>query len=173
MEDFQVLFGLTVFCARVLRVPMAQFYHIVKFMRRRLAQTDPHSTQFTMAKVWPSIVPRWKGLVRNMLNNPWTRHLPTTENSELVLFTDASLTGWGGILFDEATGEVRQSCGRWSSPQQSKSVNELELRALRHSMDAFVDHMGSHPLLIVLDNSPDVSVLSRGTSHAFRLCCTG
>ena len=102
VEDFQVLFGLTLFAARVLRVPMAQFYPVVKFIRRRLSTTPPKAAPTTLAHLWPSIKPEWNHLISQLLDNPWTRHV-APQHHELVLITDASITGWGAILFDEDT----------------------------------------------------------------------
>ena len=169
MEDAQVLFGLTLFAARVHRHPMAQFYPIVKFMRRRLATIPQQHTHTEMAKIWPCIKPEWKYLIASLLENLPTHHQAPTAH-ETVLVTDASLTGWGAVWFDEDTGEVLQAHGKWDTPHQPSEINELEMQALRYALDTFSDTIqAARPLLILMDNSSAVHTLAKGSAHAFKL----
>ena len=169
VEDMQVLFGLTLFASRVQRVPIAQFYPVVKFMRRRLSATPYPMTSFTLARLWPSVKPEWKHLITTLLTNPWTRHVPAKQH-ELVMVTDASTKGWGAVIFDEGSGEVSEAKGYWNAQHQCSEINELEMTALAMALDAFEDRIThERPLLILMDNSSSVHALSRGAAHAYRL----
>ena len=167
VEDIQILLGLTLFAARILRIPMAQFYYIIKLVRRRMSCPQTKAP-FTLAHVWPSVKQQWHRLIDSLLRNPWTRHVGD-EDHQMVLVCDASTTGWGGILFEEATGCVRQSHGAWSETHVCAEINEMEMRGLQNSLEAFCDFIGDKPLLILMDNTASVHALHKGAAHAFRL----
>ena len=102
--------------------------------------------------------------------NPWTQHLPETHDQELVLITDASMTGWGEILFDEGVGEVVHTQAQWQEHVSPAMINELELRAVSFALDDFSDRIRStQPMLILLDNTSAMYALHKGASHAYRL----
>ena len=161
------------YASRALRLPLAEFYPVIKFYRRRMSMLAKGQISLSSpAVIWPSVRPtlsRWISLV--MLNSP-TRHPPHDFSLDLVLFTDASTTGWGGLLFDEKRGTFHTAAGSWGSTQEARDINFLEARALALSIDAFYSKLSSRnvqSLLIVIDNTALKHTLTSGSAHSFKL----
>ena len=64
----------------------------------------------------------------------------------LVLFTDASLEGWGAHVGNQATG------GRWSEKEKESHINVLELRAIDFALRSLCDQRQIH-VKIFTDNT--------------------
>ena len=73
----------------------------------------------------------------------------------LQLMTDASLTGWGGVLLPDSISGV------WSKNQQRMSINWLELKAIQLSLIYFLPVIKGRLLLILTDNTTAVSCIRR------------
>ena len=101
VEDIQVLLGSPCLGPACYEYQWRD-YHIVKFVRRRLASTQHTGTSTTLGKTWPSTVPQSEQLVEKNLCNPWTRHHQATAH-EMVLVTDASLEGWAGSMHTDSS----------------------------------------------------------------------
>ena len=123
---------------------------------------------YTLANIWPSVKPHWHRLIDALLMNPWTNHVNDVGH-QMVLVCDASTSGWGALLFDEGMGSVQECHGFWPGTRPCSEINELEMRALRFSLESFCDHIGNKPLSILMDNSASVHDLKKGSAHAFRL----
>jgi hypothetical protein len=138
LDDFQELFGLLFYASRLLKIPIAEFYGPVKFYRRRLHELDKGTWETTdPAKLWPSVrgdLSRW---VRMALMNEWTHHVGEAPHDDLIIFTDASVTGWGAVLFDESSGKAAAAGGKWSHKHTCDQINELEALAVHRAAEAF------------------------------------
>lgn len=85
-----------------------------------------------------------------------------------TLRTDASLTGWGAVLYIPQPGRLPTlrltAFGQWSASELARdlSINTLEARAVARAIDAFQDNIRvlSH-LHIESDNTTVVSYLTR------------
>ena len=75
----------------------------------------------------------------------------------LTVQTDASLTGWGGVL-----GSLSVS-GLWTQAEAHLHINVLELRAVRLVFERFVDHLRARTVRLQLDNQTAMSyILKQG-----------
>lgn len=77
-----------------------------------------------------------------------------TDSFDLVLFTDASLTGWGGSCGS------RKAKGYWNEEERLKHINVLELLAIWNCLRAFVRNDFVNILLRV-DNTTAISYINR------------
>ena len=158
-REWQALFGLCVFASQVLHVPRSSRYWIYKFMRKK-AYTCKDDEEVTL---WSSAQDLWTNWLEELLAHP-PRHI-TVDNEipEAVLVSDASLTGFGAILFTPSEEFI--VAGHWSPEQAKRHINLLELMAVRIAIGAF-------PLppkfRIVVDNTSTVGQLRRGSSCKFR-----
>lgn len=85
---------------------------------------------------------------------------------EIVLHTDASLSGWGGTL---CSGSV--AFGKWSPSESQLHINYLELKAIYFCLRCFSSEIEGKSLQIFSDNSTSVSYLNRmGGTHSSSLC---
>lgn len=65
---------------------------------------------------------------------------------DLIIHSDASNLGWGGVCKGVRTG------GPWSGADRQRHINELELSAAFNCLKAFSSHGLNLPVLVYLDN---------------------
>jgi len=73
---------------------------------------------------------------------------------DVIIFTDASLTGWGGSC------GVEHAKGFWTLDERKRHINELELLAVWNSLRSLVHSFGISILLRV-DNTTAISYINR------------
>ena len=89
-------------------------------------------------------------------HNVLTREAPTC-----TLTTDASKLGWGAVLGEQSTG------GLWSSTENQKHINYLELFAAFLGLQTFCSSYHDCHIRLMIDNTTAVAVLNHmGTSHS-------
>ena len=80
---------------------------------------------------------------------------------DFVLFSDASLTGWGCSCEHGTTG------GHWDSTEVAVSVNALELKARLFALQIFASDKCNHHVRLMMDNTTAVEYVNKmGTSHS-------
>lgn len=83
----------------------------------------------------------------------------------IVLSTDASLRGWGGVL-NQASVQ-----GLWNQEERSLPINLLELRAIRCSLESLTHLLLGKAVRIQSDNVTAVAYINhQGAPEAQRLC---
>ena len=101
----------------------------------------------------------------------WIRHLSSKnskvfshQDADLVIYSDASLSGWG------AHAEGVSTRGPWSVEHRSWHINELELLAAQLAIQSFTKNANRITVQILLDNTVAVSYINRsGGTKSFRL----
>ena len=97
-----------------------------------------------------SLLVGWQDL--SFLGTPVPMSIPTPS---LQLMTDASLSGWSGVLLP-----LRVS-GGWPLAYGTHSINWLELKAIFNSIQHFLPLLRNCSVLIMSDNSTAVSCIRR------------
>ncbi|PHR97723.1 MAG: hypothetical protein COA68_12235 [Oceanobacter sp.] len=125
-------FGRLIYGARILNIPLAPYFHIFSFVRKTVNTSVSVDEE---VKIFPSIKACWVGWFEAVLRNtPRSVSEGLFPLSTSTLFTDASLTGFGGVWFG-GNMNVHVFWGRWSrrSVDQAKraGINMLETRAMR------------------------------------------
>lgn len=125
----------------------------------------PHKDSLTdWVPVLPSVLPHlswWLDLYRLQEGVPITPPLPN-----LQLISDASQFGWGAHL--EPLGLM--ASGSWSRQESHLHINNLEMRAVRLSLNQFRDQVRHHCVLLSTDNTTVVSyVKKQGGTHSLSL----
>lgn len=125
-------FGRLIYGARILNIPLAPYFHIFSFVRKTVNTSASVDEQ---VKMYPSIRACWVAWFEVVLcNTPRDVSEGLYPVSTTSLFTDASLTGFGGVWFGGYMN-VHVFWGKWSrrSVDQAKraGINMLETRALR------------------------------------------
>ena len=143
----------------------ADFYWIFKFLRRRTEQPldDP-------AQVWPSIKSMWRIWATLELTKPprvWAG--PAAPLKTGIMYTDASLSGWGAVIF-HGDGRMSIRAGPWSADDLATcpSINCLEAKAVKYAFDTMRLDEGEVFNLFV-DNTSVLHRLAFGTSKSFSL----
>jgi len=141
LRNFSQLLGLLIWASRVLDAPLAQYYYVFKFFRRRARAAANLDDKMT---VWPCLFPHLK---RWLIQSTTVRILKNPSNRRITawLYSDATPTGWGALLFYE--GKVSVCSGPFSRPEH---INVLECRALLYA----VAMLATSPLA----TNPDVHV---------------
>jgi len=120
--------------------------------------------------IWPSIRDELTQWIRIVLSNPWT---PVVQDAntphDFVLATDASLTGYGAVLFEECSGKIWEVAGKWATRGAPKKINEMEARAVSEAIRACADIIRGGHLLLLVDNTSTRATLHRGSAHAYLL----
>ena len=101
----------------------------------------------------------------------WVKNLsscngkPLRQNDpDLIIYSDASLSGWGGCC----NGVTAR--GPWTSTDRLKHINELELTAAFHCIRSFASCAAGMSILLQLDNASAVAYINkRGGSRSDKL----
>lgn len=101
----------------------------------------------------------------------WLNSIPTAFNDirkdafDLVIFTDASLTGWGACCGDDRTH------GFWSEPEANLHINKLELLAIFNGLQCYARNLRNSSILIRCDNTTALAYVNRMGSIQFPDLC--
>lgn len=98
----------------------------------------------------------WVRNVAEMNGKPMTAVEP-----DLIIFSEACLSGWGAVLND---GTAR---GPWTSQDLGRHINELELLAALHALESFANRAKKISIRVMLDNVTAVNYINKagGTSQ--------
>lgn len=145
----------------------AKYYTTLKFFRRRAAA---NALLDAPAEFWPCAVPQLIQWITYEINAP-----PRTWNLEeldpefqAVLYTDASNTGMGAVLY-RPDGSISVVATRWDSdPEDTPHINILEAKAILHALDTLRmdDLLGIH---LKIDNTSVMYCLQKTLSRSFEL----
>ena len=87
------------------------------------------------------------------------------EEHNLLLFTDASIKGWGAHL-----GDLTIS-GLWSDTEANLHINILEMKAVFLAIRSFQSHLLNQRVLVASDNVTVVAYLNKqGGTHSLEMC---
>jgi hypothetical protein len=166
MGDFRAFLSRCVFASRVLRLPLAEFFGVFKCARRRFAAFNDNSDIIT---VWPTAITEWRRWVATIGSNTPVAHPLRPTRPTVTLSTDASITGYGAVLVDEAGG-VRSLGAQWPEAHTSSEINELEARAVAAAARALVPQ-NAKAIHLVVDNTSVSYALKKGSAAAYLLNC--
>jgi hypothetical protein len=96
--------------------------------------------------------------------------IPTT--SEFHLFTDASLTGWGAILFGPSVVSIAshpRSSREQRYAKKGAGINFLELRSARRAIRQLIFESKNTAIHLWIDNTSALYTILRGRSNSFQL----
>ena len=151
------MFGKLMYASSVLAISKAEFYLFFKFLRRRTGWDLDED-----ACLWQCLLPcidAW--CVKILKNKP--RFINSADLPRTVLFTDASLVGWGAICV-RSDGSICSIGRRWEDEDANHSINILEAKALANAMDVL---QMDHHLDVFVDNTSLLANVRRTRSGNF------
>ena len=75
-------------------------------------------------------------------------------NCQLIVYSDASLTGWGGVFNSITTG------GQWTEDESQNHINYLEILASFLTLKAFCSQIKNCHVQTMIDNTTAVSYIN-------------
>ncbi|GFN81550.1 reverse transcriptase [Plakobranchus ocellatus] len=85
----------------------------------------------------------------------------TPPQPDVVVFTDASLSGWGCSVGNISSG------GHWPQHAQSYHINVLEIRAVHETLKCFCHEFQNKHVRVMSDNNTAVACINHmGTNHS-------
>ncbi|KAK7200013.1 Reverse transcriptase-like [Novymonas esmeraldas] len=161
--DLEVFASRAIFGAAILGIRLFRYYMFLKFVRRKLSALNRGATSpSTRAQMTP-YVERFADDLLQVLRRNEARSVPRRGvEPSATLVTDASLQGWGAVLFMDA-GPVLIAGARW--PETPGMIMQAEARAVRLGLLAFRTHIPRR-LRILIDNTSVLGAVRRGISKS-------
>jgi hypothetical protein len=166
---FQEIIARFLWASRILRLDLAFAYHALKFIRHLAHEIAlGRLERDTPIPIWPSICPILRSWGDILLKNEEVP-IVTNANPAFLLATDASKTGFGAILIDRLTGEVRSFGGSWTPLMKARHINELELMAVTLALEHFGPDLSPASVSVYIDNEAARCSLIKGSSRSYHL----
>ena len=172
IADIESHCGRLLHASSILGVNPARYYFFLKILRRRLAMVNKGATSRGGLAALPpcarSQLTAWEKQV--CLNEPRRIGATKTHGRDYVLFTDSSEAGWGGVLVDLRTGQVRVAGGSWG--HRATNISPGEVRAITCSTMAFADILRgtqAEQLLVMVDNTSAIASAEAKGSKSYAM----
>ncbi|ORC93273.1 uncharacterized protein TM35_000011500 [Trypanosoma theileri] len=138
------------------------YYFFLKLVRQRLSRINSGFLCMQDSADLPShalkVGEEW---IKHLLKNEPV-HPPRNLKTSATLVTDASMHGWGALLFKD-TGEVLAAGGAWE--RAPHIISQGEARAVHLALRAFEAHLVD-PLHICVDNTTVMNTMRRGITNS-------
>lgn len=132
LEQLERLLGRLWFAARVLLLPIHQYWFLLKAARRLFAKWSRGVLDGSTLAALPRSAQReldmWHSAAAANQPRPVVR-LPVA-STEYDLYTDATLGGWGAVCIDRHSKRTVVTGSRWGA-DAAHNINAAELRAIR------------------------------------------
>lgn len=164
-REYLEIFGLILFATRALKIHPASFYDQIKFIRKKCCTGELDDE----VEIWPSVVKGFESWIEVLKMNKPTRHeIGEPHSPDAILFTDASVIGWGAVLL--CGPNVFSTAGRWSSPIDCSQICEFEAKAIAVAVERFCNILqNAKTITIRTDNTATMHTLKKGTAREFEL----
>ena len=139
-------FGILVWCSIILNLKVCDYYYCYKFLRRRVGTMLDDD-----AAVWPSSMHQWRKWCQDVTKNQPRKVFGAEVTTTLI--TDASLSGYGALLY-RSSCLVAITAGPWTRSESQKSINFLELLAVKRALlDLQSNFLHDEPVDLIVDNT--------------------
>jgi hypothetical protein len=149
-QQYQSLIGMLISVMRLVQNGRLHLRPIQYFLREIWKQTVETQEKIILLEDKMITHLRWwtdKGTVLKGVNLHWEEH-------QRQIYSDASLTGWGGHL------DFMKVKGLWSEEEKVLHINVLELRAAFNVMCHFREQLESSSVLLCTDNTTVVAYVN-------------
>lgn len=165
-RDLEAATARLMYASSVLNVRLAKYYFALKFIRRRLSDINKEKIS---RESWVTIPPSSLLSYNDWLNDvksakPRKQSLSTTKKS-FTLWTDSSNVGWGAVLINEDTQELKVVADKWSGTDTEEHINILEAKAVKLALSLF-DYIDNSVCNLKIDNTSVVATIEKGYSKS-------
>eukprot|EP00388_Colpodella_angusta_P006618 GDKJ01019402.1.p2 GENE.GDKJ01019402.1~~GDKJ01019402.1.p2 ORF type:complete len:367 (-),score=30.88 GDKJ01019402.1:50-1150(-) len=166
VSDIESATSRLMYASSVLGVPLTRYYFAIKFLRRKLSEINRETiTRSDTVSVPPSSLKQYQEWQAALLRATPRKISPSDKRMDFSLWTDASTIGWGAVLVNDFSQQVKVVAGKWTAEEQLIHINVLEAKALHNALRLF-DDITAATLACLIDNTSVVSVVSKGFSHS-------
>ena len=169
LGDLESLVARLNHASAIVQAVIPDFYHAIKYVRRRTSQlnrgVDPR-TPITVSPRISYLLDVWvlrctvKGFVK-----PPPHPLHTTKRA-FTMFTDSSKDGHGAVLICNVTGQIWIAGARWPKNHDFE-INKDETAAVTHSIDAFAPLIVPGSIIdLRIDNTSAEAGTKKGRSQS-------
>jgi hypothetical protein len=168
MEAGEILemFGVIFFATSVLLLDPAKYYFAMKIYRRIASKLSKGSiSQSDLVSLSISVKSQIREWLQSCVDNKWTTP-PKSIRPRFIMFSDASLTGWGCVIINTLTKEVMSVGDKWNANEGSSwSINVLEVEAVLRGLWAFRHQIRGCSIELHIDNTSCLAAVRRGYSR--------
>lgn len=156
IRDFAKLLGTLVAASPA--IPYGMMHTKIMEREKHLALINSNDNYDSSMQLSRKILPDLQWWLQNL--NKSSRNLKDKPLT-LEIFSDASLTGWGGYCNGERIG------GMWSKSEQNLHINQLELIAAYFVLKSFANHVHNTGILLRIDNTTAIACINKMGSVQF------
>lgn len=170
LDDVAAILGHLIWAARIVGLPIPRFFYAVKFFRRVSAKFQANRKEAAIL-IWPSALPAFNAWLAGLLGSG---EVPVDSllcrPPSVHVFTDATLTGFGGVAIDES-GAISVVGERWTERDLKgfPHINQLELRAIHRVLCSFSALVLDKDVQLYVDNAAALSTVDKGASRSYWL----
>lgn len=157
-EDLERMMGKLIYAGTALGLPLHEFKWTIKTYRRILSLTarTPRcwTSPITLSRVVLREIQAWRNAVIANTPAPVEPSVLHSETPEVIVATDATPVGYGGVIFE--LGRLPEAFGGlW--PSQPSSINEAETLAAAVMLLRFAPRLASKRVLLLIDNTSTIA----------------
>lgn len=166
MSDLETAAARLMYASSIMAVPLSSYYFALKFLRRKLSEVNRETLRRDENLNIPeSVLRSLRSWQHDVLANT-CRPIPREEGrTSYTLWTDASNLGWGAVLINNSTQQVRVVGARWTDEEAMLHINILEALAVKKALHSFHDLEGS-VVQPRIDNTSVVATTAKGYSKS-------
>jgi hypothetical protein len=140
LDHSERVFSLCIYSSWVLDIPAYPWYYVYKYMRRRMRLVAfGIISRESRAEVWASIIVLWKNWLTTILQHQGRTKRHTENAPPLIVITDASKKGYGGVVFGlGGRYNLSSTSGTWTEEEGRRPIHELEQLALLRTCEHLV-----------------------------------
>ena len=166
MSDLETNAARLMYGSSVMGVPLSSYYFALKFLRRKLSEINRETLcRDEQVNLPPSVLRSFKNWQNDVMARK-RRQLPKLSGKKsFTLWTDASTLGWGAVLIDNDTQQVKVVGARWTEDEAMFHINILEAMAVKKALRAFQGIEGS-VIQPRIDNTSVLASVAKGYSKS-------
>lgn len=169
IRELEALTARMLHASAVRGMALFKWYFFLKMVRRRLSRINRGQAEIDEQAFLPPMAialgNRWRSILEENVPVQPPKILPRSA----TLVTDASLKGWGAMLFKHS-GETLIAGGPWK--ETPNMIAQAEARAVQLGLRAFYDELSGH-LDVWIDNTTIMNVANKGHTKSEALALEG
>ena len=133
---YETLCARLVYASGILQIPLPRYYWIIKYVRRQVSKLNKGMiSDTTLLQPPPGTMNQLHDWAQEVKRNTWQTYVGYSSQAA-TLYTDASLDGWGAVLFLPG-GTVYGTGAPWIHKTE---INEGEALAVENALLSFQPH---------------------------------